>query len=63
MLVLANGRSNRAGRAPHLLEHLLELVAVGGEEVRGPGEHGARGLVPRNEHAQQVVPQLLLRHL
>mmetsp|Transcript_11061 Transcript_11061/g.23046 ORF Transcript_11061/g.23046 Transcript_11061/m.23046 type:complete len:273 (-) Transcript_11061:636-1454(-) len=49
--------------AVHLLEHLLQLVAVGGEEVGGPGEHGPRGLVPGHQHAEEVVAQLLLRHL
>mmetsp|Transcript_12539 Transcript_12539/g.27040 ORF Transcript_12539/g.27040 Transcript_12539/m.27040 type:complete len:308 (-) Transcript_12539:870-1793(-) len=47
-----------AHHAVHLLLCLRHLVGVLDQQVQGPGQCRARGLVARHQHAQQVVTQL-----
>lgn len=39
--------------------HLAQLVWIVGQQGHGPGEHRPCGLMPRHQHGQQVVAQLV----
>lgn len=47
---------------PNGLTHLAHLCWVVGQQVQGPCENRASGLMSSHQHRQQIIPQLVCRN-
>jgi len=51
------------GYTPNSLTHLAHLCWIVGQQVQGPCEDRAGGLMPSHQHRHQIIPQLICRNL